>query len=288
MIIFHLSEALKIFRRASLASIIAIISTSIAVLLISLSIVFLFLSDRIELKLKHEIEINVFLKKDITQTERDSLVQDFKANNIIGTAKYISEDDAEAKFMEETGEDFRSVLDINPLPASYVLSFKPEFVSESNIYATFDRYKKFSGVDEVKGDYEIAIGILKFLESGWLVVYLFTALLVIIALYFVISTHKLWMISRAKIFNTMKLVGAKLGTIKMPIVINGIIIGLISGLICATLAYFALEVLSGYYNISELPGNSFIIVSMIIIGILLGLISSLISVRGINLKIGKK
>lgn len=285
MIIFYISEAFKIFRRASLASIIAIISTTFAVALITLSVTFLFLSDTINERLKKHIEINVFLKSNISEIEIDSLKNHFRENDIIGSAVFITQEEAVGRFIEQTGEDFRSVLDLNPLPASFVVRLKSKYVTENNLRSTIDTYGTLKGVDEVKCDFETALSILSFVEKGSYVIYFLTTVLILIALYFVYSTHRLWVLSKQKHFNTMKLVGAKISSIKLPIIINGIMIGVIAGTFCLLITFVLLQLFEGFYRFNIIETYQYFLVSIIFVGGLLGFLSSLLSTRSISLKI---
>ncbi len=285
---FHITEAIKIFRRASLASIIAIITSTIAVTLITLSVLFIFLSDTFNEKLKNQIEINVFLKKDIPATNLDSLRIDLKENKIVGYAKYISEQDAVERFIAQTGEDFRSVLNLNPLPSSFVIRLKSEHVTKTNLLKTIDRYTSFPGVDEVKCDFETALSILRFIDNGKFILYSLTAILVLISLYFVYSTHRMWVLSRQTQFNTMKLVGAKISTIKTPIIINGMIIGIIAGSVCTMFFFFISNFLESVYGLKIFENYKYLLFSSIFIGAGLGFLSSLLSTKSITLKIDQR
>lgn len=287
MILFYIAEAFKIFRRASLASIIAVISTTFAVALITLSVMFLFLSDSINERLKRHIEMNVFLEVDIGTNDLDSLKTHFMENDLLGSAVFISQEEAINRFIEQTGEDFRSVLELNPLPASFVLRLKSQYVSEINLLETIEIYKAFPGVEEVKCDFETALSILGFIEKGSYVIYLLTTILILIALYFVYSTHRLWVLSKEKHFNTMKLVGAKISSIKIPIILNGLLIGMISGILCLFMIFIILEVFEGFYRFNIIETYQYLLFGIVLIGGLLGLISSLLSTRSISLKISQ-
>ena len=287
MILFYITEALRIFKRASLASFFAIISSTLAIILISISVLLLFLSDNINARLKNQIEINVFLENDIPELDRNSLQDELVNNNNLGYVKYISEDEAADSFISDTGEDFKKILELNPLPASFVVRLKPEFVSEENINGVINKYKDLEGVDEVKCDFETALLILGFIDTGKYVVHFFTVFIILVAAYFVYSAHRLWVISRKVQINTMKLVGAKISSIKVPIILNGMLIGAISGTICLILYWVFVEFINNIYKLSFLDSAQSYSYLLIFVGILLGLLTSIFSTRDISLKVGQ-
>ena len=118
-------------------------------------------------------------------------------------------------------------------------------------------------------------------------IFVITAALFLISLYIVYSTMQLIINSKYDELDTMKLVGAKISTIKLPIILNGVFIGIFAGLISLGVFYF----LFFYFDvfISSFGVKSFFkpyyIAVVIGIGPLLSLLVSFISLRKVSLKI---
>ena len=84
----------------------------------------------------------------------------------------------------------------------------------------------------------------------------------------------------------MKLVGAKLSTIKMPIILNGFFIGVFSTVILFVICYLFVFFLANYLPIKELLrfGNKVSLLILLLLGPVIGLTVSIISLRKITLK----
>lgn len=86
----------------------------------------------------------------------------------------------------------------------------------------------------------------------------------------------------------MKLVGAKLSTLKIPIYLTGFMFGLIAAVISITLMFGFVEFVQRfYYNFNFLNYIYFGTLIIIISGLLYGILGSIITSRGITLKVNK-
>ena len=286
MVGYYFSETLNSFKRAKLSALIIIITTSIAILLSSFSIMIVLLSNAFSEEVKGRVEMSLFVRDSITTASFDSIKTVLQNDNFISEFKYLSKEEAEADFVKETGEDFRSVLESNPLPASFVLKFKPDFVNENNFESLVERYKNISGVEDILFDYGIALRILKFIRSVRNFIYAGAFLMICLSVYLVYSNNKLQLNARRELFDTMKLVGANIFTIKFPLILYGILVGLISAAVCIALYMITLHLIGSIYEgfkITEwlLMFNAVIL----ILGVSFGLIGSLLATRNINLKV---
>jgi cell division transport system permease protein len=86
---------------------------------------------------------------------------------------------------------------------------------------------------------------------------------------------------------TMKLVGAKLSTIKIPIVLNGILIGFLASLITISIFLLYVTYIDKYINLLKIFNlrNELYLTGIILAGPVIGLIVSVFSLRKITLKI---
>jgi cell division transport system permease protein len=288
MIFFYLSEAFKSLGRNKLGSFITVITTSVAILLTSFSILLIFLSHTIEQKLKSRVEVNLFISDSVSSNRIEELKKILVNDDQIRHVDYINKEEAKQKFIAETGEDFSNVLDVNPLPVSFSIRFKPEFVKESSLSALVDEYKKLDGVDEVVFNYSSTLKILDFINNSKMFIYIGAALLIILSIYLVFSNGRLLIHSKNEIFETMKLVGAKLDAIKIPIYLNGIFLGFFAALLSAAVYNLAIYlVTSVYYNLSFLRLYFDFNFVILFVGLFFGFIGSYFASRKISLKVNK-
>ena len=286
MITFWFKEAFKSIGRAKSSFILSLISTSISVLLIVASIILIQLSNKFQTNLKEKLNINIFLQDSVSKSTINSIGKILNSKEYINSVNFIDKNEAADNFIKDTGEDFRKILDYNPLPVSYSVTLKEDFVKKDSINKIVSELNKINGVDEIVYQYKFADKVLSFIDSIKKYVFIITAVLFIISLYIVFSTVRLVISLKQEEFETMKLVGAKLSTIKMPVIINGIFIGFLAGLIALGIFLF---ILSYFGNLiafkAYFDSLKIYLLIMVLIGPVLGFLVSTFALRRINLKI---
>ena len=278
MITFYFQEAFRIFRKSSLATAITITITTIAVILSTISIFLVFSANKFSDQIKRSIEVNVYLEDDLTQNDIDELKNEIQKISSVFSVVFVDKDQAVKNFVKETGQDFRSVLDENPLPNSFIVKFKPQPLDETNIERLTDQIKSMKGVNDVIYDYRTVLRILNLLRSFEYVIYFLSVTLILLATYLVYSNNKIQMYGNRNHYITMKLVGAKISSMKIPLILNGIIIGIISSLICVILFNVISALLTKVLiNLNFTNPIKLMDLIILVIGLALGFIGSFIS-----------
>lgn len=278
MIIFYLKEAFRIFGRSSFSTIITITITTIAVLLTTVSFFLVFSANTLSDRIKRSIEINVYLEDSLDKNGIQSIEDDIKGTAGVLSVEFISKSEAVKKFLAETGEDFRKVIEQNPLPNSLIVKFQPNTLDEKKIEELTEQFKKISGVSDVVYDYKTVLRILNLLKSFKYIIYSLSLTLILLSVYLVYSNNKMQLLGNRNLYLTMKLVGAQIKTMKIPIVINGLFIGIISSLMTLSFYYIVLISLTKVFNnIRFIVSVQIVDLLIPVIGIFLGLIGSFIS-----------
>jgi len=239
------------------------------------------------MRIKKNISINVFLKEPIENEKVKEIENKLNDAEYISSIIYIDKETAAENFIKETGEDFRKILDYNPLPASFRIFIKEEYAQTDSIENITASLSDIKGVDEVVYKHQFINKMLTQLNNIKQYIFIITAALVLISIYIVYSTMQLIINSKYDELDTMKLVGAKISTIKLPIILNGIFIGIFAGLISLGLFYFLFyyfELFLGSFGIKSFFKPYYLAI-IIGIGPLLSILVSIISLRKVNLKI---
>jgi cell division transport system permease protein len=86
---------------------------------------------------------------------------------------------------------------------------------------------------------------------------------------------------------TIKLVGAKLSTIKIPIILNGILIGFIASLISIIIFLLYITYIDKYINLLKIFNlrNEYYFIGVLLLGPFIGFIVSIITLKKVTLKI---
>ncbi|MHA2100903.1 MAG: cell division protein FtsX [Candidatus Kariarchaeaceae archaeon] len=288
MAIFWIKEAFKFIGRSKSSFILTLISLTLAVILIGASIVALQLSSIFQKKLKNNINVSVFIKDPFNNNDIENYKSVLSDKDFIQSIKFISKEQAALNFIKETGEDFRDILDYNPLPASFVVKLNTDIVTKDSLDVAISSLSKLNFVDEVIFRNDFVYRLLSYLDAGKTYLFIITGLLVFIAVYLVYSTIKLITNARMRELETMKLVGAKLSTIKMPILLNGLFTGLMASILSVVVYYFVSIQVSQYLLVEKFitANKYFYLISLFAIGPTLCLIVTVFALRKLTLKIG--
>ncbi len=284
---FIVKESFKLISRAKISFFLSLVSTSISVILIAASLFLLLVSDEVAVMIKKNININIFINETADEKSIKEMENKLNSEVYLSSVIYIDKEKAAENFIKETGEDFRKILDYNPLPASFRVFLKNEYAQTDSIEKIIETLSNINGVDEVVYQHKFINKILTQLDNIKQYIFIITAALVLISIYIVYSTMQLIINSKYDELETMKLVGAKISTIKLPIILNGILIGIFAGLISLALFYFLFfyfEIFMGSLGIKSFIKPYYLAV-IVGIGPLLSIFVSVLSLRKVNLKI---
>jgi cell division transport system permease protein len=288
MLKFSTKEAIKSIRRAKLAFCFSLISTTLGLLLIQLSVYTYHMSNLLEAEIKNQFVVNVFLENSVPTGDIQAIEQKIKKSGFIKSVLFISKDEAAKNFVNDTGENFLEILEFNPLPASFVVELKDESLNKKTINEAIAYFNSIKGVESVDFQTGYFEKVLRYVNYAKKYIVAITAFLFIAALYLIYSTLKLIIINRKEEIETMKLVGAELSLIKLPIIINGVLIGLIASILSYTTLYLINLLINKYLTpFAYLTGVVYNSTSYFtfFIGPVIGIIISILTVRKITLKI---
>ncbi|HAN43957.1 MAG TPA: ABC transporter permease, partial [Ruminococcaceae bacterium] len=160
----------------------------------------------------------------------------------ITSIKYISKEDGLKKYREMFGETSYLLDGLdnaeNPLPNSFRISVD----DLSILKETISEIQQINGVIKINAALEIADTVTEVKHAVAIAGSFIVALLVIVSFVIIANTIKITVFNRRKEINIMKYVGATDSFIRLPFIIEGMLIGLIS----AVIAFFALWIGYGY------------------------------------------
>ena len=287
MILFWFKEAFKLIGRSKFSFLLALVSITLSVILITTSFFIIRFSNHFESQLKSNIVISVFINESIPKAEIENIKTELSELNYLKTSEYIDKEKAADIFIKETGDDFRKILDYNPLPASFNLKLKSEYAERDSIKKIIKNLSSLPWSDEVIFRQDFYQMILNYIDQAKIYIFSLTGLIFLVSLYLVYSTVRLILNSKYSELETMKFVGAKLSTIKMPIILNSAIIGLLAGLISLGVIWTVYFYVRGYItSIDQVIANKYeFIVLLLLLGPIIGILVTILSLRKISLKI---
>lgn len=226
----------------------------------------------------------VYLKDDIDDLEGTYISKEIGNLSNVTEASFYSKEDAILTYKEVLGEEvFKNMQgENNPLPNAVNVT-----VDDLSLYdETVSQILKIDGVDSVNSNREVAqkltsLNNLVAKLSFWVVL-----ALGIISLFIISNTIRMTMYSRRFEISIMKSVGATNSFVRIPFIIEGVIMGLVSALISTVALKFlydaVLQAVQHFIPVTTIPFESVmwsVAGGFAIAGALVGALGGFISIR---------
>ena len=182
--------------------------------------------------------VMAFFKDDVSREDALAATESIKNLDNISSVKFISKEEGLSNQEDSMGEEYKEIFAIlqndNPLPDGVQIT-----ISDLEQYnQTVESIRAVNGIDIIRqrGDYVdrlVAIrSVISIIGTGVIL------LLLIISLAIVSNTIKITMFTRKLEINIMKAVGATNRFIRTPFVIEGMLLGIIAGVVSTGFLYF--------------------------------------------------
>lgn len=215
-------------RMMSIASICVLLSC--LVIIGSASMIFLNINSLVE-KIEDENVIMVYINDGTTDEQIEDMGNKLKKTANVEKVEFVSKesaweeqiaemDSAQAKFFSETTNEI-------PLPDAYKVTVD----DLSQFTTTVGEIKKLDNIEAIRENTDIAKKIDTISRGISVIAIVIIAVLFAISLFIISNTIKLTVYSRRLEISIMKSVGATNGFVQLPFVVEGCILGIISGII---------------------------------------------------------
>jgi len=294
---FFLSEAFGSMRRNWVMAMAAVITVFISTAILGAVLVTRDNLNQGATNLKNRVMIEVFIKDDATPEQTQSLERKIEGMNDVKSYKYISKEEALARFRERFGERIISNLSINPLPASYEVQVKNADRVDSVAQQFFNDPTvdndpgTHNGVKYARETVRKMLGTISLIEKGmWVTTGIFAAAAVLL----ISTTVRLSIFARRREVEIMRLVGATNWFIRWPFVLEGFITGLVGAMLAAAFVWVGNWGIANWIQSSQIDFLSLrvfrmwwqggtwplgLMPSLAILGALLGAVGSLVALR---------
>jgi cell division transport system permease protein len=281
---FIIKEGLGGFRRTKLSTAVSVVTISISLILLGMFAIVTRNAANLVESIRNKVEIEAFLQESLKPSDIDSLRAKILGLAGVDSVTFISKEEAAKIFKEEFGEDIHKVLEFNPLPQSFKVALKEGFRNAESADQVQKQIRELKGIDDVIYRKAILEFIDKRVRTVSLIALGLGILITLSAIVLVSNTIRLTIYSKQQIIETMKLVGATPGFIRLPFILEGISQGFLGGLIASAVIYLLVEVVFPRFapELTELLSADYLLYSApIIVGAVLGFVGSLFSLRKI-------
>ena len=190
-------------------------------------------------QVESEQGIQAYIVNDATEEEIKVLEEQINALEGVNTTEFISKEEALQSMKNRLGE--KSYLldgydENNIFPASYIVTLT-DLTLSSKVQSSI---KELDNVKKITSSDETISTLVKIANGIKIGSYVIIAALVCVSIFIISNTIKLTVYERRKEISIMKYVGATNSFIRWPFIVEGVIIGIISGAI-------SLAIIAGIY-----------------------------------------
>jgi cell division transport system permease protein len=225
-----------------------------------------------------------FAKEDCTDEQLEIVIDKIKGITNVANVEFVSKEQAFEKYKDSIPEALRDEMKGENNP--YLDTFIIEFSDLSKFKDSINQIKQIPEIESTVYDENIARSLsnirqIVMLVGGWII-----GLLFLVSLFIIANTIKLTVYNRRLEISIMKSVGATNTFIRVPFVIEGIVLGVISGLISYGLIYMIYNKLHDMFSTGFMGGLLefssvwyLVLLGFLSIGVLTGIAGSAISMR---------
>lgn len=245
------------------------------------------------------IDISVYLKDEITEEQKNQLIDELDNLQEVKSIEYVSKDEALNRYRKQNENNLDLLLAIsqtdNPLPAS--LQIKPvdpnniepirQFLEKEDVKALQSEQTSYSG-DRKEAIDKISQATAFFRRAGVVGVAVFA----VISMLIIFNTIRMAIFNRREELNIMRLLGASTWYIRGPFIVETVLYGVIAAIISVALCNALFAISSSAFGASSLglldigfaneyfAENFWLILAVqLAIGIAIGGLSSFIATR---------
>lgn len=288
-LLYSIQVVFKSLWREKWINLLAILSISIGLSLITTFILITFSMDSVLQRWAKNFGLVIYLDEHISSAEEETLKKKFQDDTDIIEVNFVSKDRALKELRSTLGANALIIegLDENPLPSSFELRLKSSMLEPERVRKKAEELEQVPGVEEVQ--YGVKwLSSLYTLSRTMKIGSAVTGLAIFIAITFITySTIKIFFYRRKEEIETLKLLGATRGFVRLPFLMEGFVIGLLGGIV-SSLAIFGIYSFISLKAVEFMPSVSLFISSVPLqVYISVPLAGASVSVIGSFIAVGK-
>lgn len=273
-----------VVNRSMTASSVSVLT--VCLLLIGISVLIIANIQNLVTDVEKQNVVVAFVKDDINEAELNKVNTDLLAIENVENVQFVSKEEGFKEQKAEMGieDDLLNGIIDNPLPHS----FRITVINMESFQTTLGAIKAVANVDTVQESQDVVNKITLLQKSVTAICLIMVVVLIIVSLFIITNTIRITMVGRKIDIQVMKSVGATNTFICWPFMIEGIVIGIISGLLALALTYVfqitegdALNTLFNLFGSSTVTVQDLLpilILGYMLSGIFLGSFGSVVSI----------
>lgn len=181
--------------------------------------------------LEDQNEVMVFAADEIDEQGIQNLDLDLHAIDNITEVVFLSKEQTLNDYKEKLGEDAELLADLEGEENPYPHAYQVRVDDLSRLDETIGKIQGLENVQKVNAPTDIASTIVSIKQAVYIGGASIVIILAIVALIIIANTIKITVFNRRKEINIMKFVGATDSFIRLPFIVEGMVLGLLSALL---------------------------------------------------------
>ncbi len=281
---YVLKETGTNLKRNVFITVAAVMVVTVSLYLVGVVLIASFAVDRTLTLQTRKVEVAVFLNKDVTPSERDSIQRDLLAMPEVGSVDYETKQEAYEAFkvLFRDQPDIVENTTVDALPESFRVKLK----DPNEFEVVRDRLEGRPGISQIRDERKFLRRFLAVVRDIRTIGFLVVGLLILSAGVLIATTIRMAIFARRREVAIMKLVGATNWFIRIPFMLEGVIQGVIGtagavSLLLVTKPVFtrlarSFQFLNLNVSIVEVLEHSAI---LLLFGVVIGALGSLLGLR---------
>ncbi len=272
-------------RRLQMAYFTSVVSISMVLFVLGTIGMLLFSAGKLTTYVKENLKLQIGLTVDMDESKSKVMLNQVKSKEFIREARLITPDQALAEFKKTWNEDPTEILGFNPLGYTIEISLKEKYTDLNKIKETEAILIEEFG-EQIRGISKDENMIRDIQHNTTRIQYVLLGICIFLSIIMaglINNTIRLAVYSKRFTIKTMQLVGATADFIRKPFLYNGIIQGLVAGVVSSVGLLVFILYITRQYGLPLLNNDlmiiSLIFISIPLIGVIISFISTFLAVR---------
>ena len=217
----------------------AVFSVTVALVLVGIGVLFVDNGLSYIGNLQTDYDMEIFLKDDCTINEKQEMGTIITEYPGVLRMEYLSKNDAAKIYSEEFGEDVLALLDDNPLPSSFRITFAEGYRTTDYISAFAHSMSTLAPVDDIKFQKDLFDKVHGIMNSIYMIAAVAIFLIIISTVFLTSNNLRMMILGKYEFIETTRLLGASDFLVKAPFFLEGAVMGFVGSL-------FAVLIIAGF------------------------------------------
>lgn len=260
-----------------------VISVSLVLFMLGLLGLIILHAKKLSDYVKENIGFSIILNENVKEVEMAELQKKLDATVYVKSTEFITKEQAAIDLQKDLGEDFINFLGYNPLLPSIDVRLHADYANPDSLEWIEKDIGHNRIIKEIYYQKSLVSMVNENVRKIGFVIFIFSALLLIIAIALINNSIRLSIYSKRFLIRTMLLVGATQAFVRRPFVYRGIRHGIygafIAVLLLAGILYYVHTNVPEMTQIQDFEMTAILFGSVMILGIVITWISTWLAVR---------